>query len=150
MMVKECHSDAVIDAKMPKNKRKLCAICGREALEGLKYCELHKGKAEWWQQYPVKYHKKRGKRNTYKLRGDARWMRISAVYLANNYICVCCNARPATEVDHIYPVSRYPELKYTKSNFQALCRSCHQIKTARYEPRGIYPNWNTGDVDIEE
>lgn len=35
-----------------------------------------------------------------------------------------------TEVDHILPVSKYPQLRFTESNLQILCRSCNSTKHA--------------------
>lgn len=131
-----------------RNKNRLCRLCGRAVEPGLIYCNVHKETGPWYQKYPVIYRRKKGHKNKWSLKGDKRWKKMSAVYLANNYICVACEIAPAVAVDHILPVSRYPEKRYDKTNFQSLCKSCHSIKTTRYESRGLYPDYNVDPVDV--
>lgn len=51
--------------------------------------------------------------------------RFKAVVLsANDGLCVGCNLRPATEVDHIEGASG------DRANLQGLCHECHTAKTA--------------------
>lgn len=49
--------------------------------------------------------------------------------LAEEPLCRACGA-PATEVDHIQPRHRRPDLFEVRANLQALCRRCHARKTA--------------------
>lgn len=48
-------------------------------------------------------------------------------------MCVKCRSRgrvtPATEIDHIRPVSERPDLVYQIENLRSLCRPCHQAVT---------------------
>jgi len=46
-----------------------------------------------------------------------------------NYKCVMCNSQKDLELDHIKPVSLYPELAFDENNIQILCKKCHQFKT---------------------
>jgi hypothetical protein len=43
--------------------------------------------------------------------------------------CMKCKTKPSSirdvHVDHIKPKSKYPELKYDKSNLQVLCKKCN-------------------------
>ena len=52
--------------------------------------------------------------------------------------CQCCgrnysNSGVKVHVDHIKPVSKYPELAKEESNLQVLCADCNHAKAARYE-----------------
>jgi len=64
-----------------------------------------------------------------------RWRRWRRWYLQSvEYICRECmrhhRVTPATEVDHIVPMSKGGE-QFDTDNCQALCHSCHSRKTAR-------------------
>jgi 5-methylcytosine-specific restriction enzyme A len=43
-------------------------------------------------------------------------------------MCQGCEAKPASCVDHIKPISRGGD-KRERTNLQSLCRDCHQDKT---------------------
>jgi hypothetical protein len=58
--------------------------------------------------------------------------------LAQEPRCRLCGA-PATEVDHIVPVARRPDLVRTRANLQALCVACHRGKTARIDSKPVAP-----------
>lgn len=66
---------------------------------------------------------------------STKWRGIATRYLIKNTMCVHCKAKgiwhPATDVDHIIELEDNWDLRYTKSNFQALCKSCHNRKTAK-------------------
>jgi len=52
--------------------------------------------------------------------------------------CQCCgrnyqNDGVVINVDHIKPVSRYPELAKDEDNLQVLCYDCNMAKAAKYE-----------------
>ncbi len=52
--------------------------------------------------------------------------------------CQCCgrsyqNSGVKVHVDHIKPVSKYPELAKEESNLQVLCADCNHAKAAKYE-----------------
>jgi 5-methylcytosine-specific restriction enzyme A len=65
----------------------------------------------------------------------ARWRRARAAYLALNPLCVRCQAqgriRAATVVDHVVPHRGDPKLFWDEANWAALCKPCHDAKTAR-------------------
>lgn len=72
-------------------------------------------------------------RNT-KGRGySGHWLRVRKYHLAASPLCVMCFARgwtvPATDVDHITPLSRGGT--NDPANLQSLCHSCHSSKTGR-------------------
>jgi 5-methylcytosine-specific restriction protein A len=64
-----------------------------------------------------------------------RWRRARAAYLARHPLCGSCSAegrlQPATVVDHVVPHRGDPGLFWDKRNWAALCKSCHDAKTAR-------------------
>lgn len=53
--------------------------------------------------------------------------------IKQDYSCAICDDkidRSSSEVDHILPVSMYPELAYDEdNNLQTLCKECHREKT---------------------
>jgi 5-methylcytosine-specific restriction protein A len=62
-----------------------------------------------------------------------RWQKGRAVFLKKHPLCVRCTEAgkltPATIVDHIVPHRGDPVLFWDESNWQPLCKSCHDIKT---------------------
>lgn len=74
------------------------------------------------------------RRGTAASRGyDARWRRRRNAFISANPLCAHCKAEgrieAAREVDHIVPLrAGGPRLEW--GNLQALCRRCHQAKTA--------------------
>ena len=65
----------------------------------------------------------------------SRWQKARATYLANHPTCVACAARgmltAASVVDHITPHKGNTELFWSVDNWQAMCKPCHDAKTAR-------------------
>lgn len=57
------------------------------------------------------------------------WRQIRYLALKNSVGCNCCGARARDgvqlHVDHIKPISRYPELKLSLDNLQVLCDDCN-------------------------
>lgn len=75
---------------------------------------------------------------------DRAWAAARADYLDEHPLCVHCAKKrnmivPATVVDHIQPHKGDKNLFWDVSNWQALCESCHNRKTAT-EDRG---SWST-------
>jgi 5-methylcytosine-specific restriction protein A len=66
---------------------------------------------------------------------DARWRRARAAYLARHPLCAACQAEgrvvPATVVDHVVPHRGDAALFRDQANWAALCKPCHDAKTAR-------------------
>ena len=70
-----------------------------------------------------------------KLYKTARWQRLRKRVLSAQPLCVECGRygilTPATVVDHITPHKGNQRLFWDEDNLQALCKSCHDRKTAR-------------------
>lgn len=71
-----------------------------------------------------------------KLYASREWLalRFRAFELLGRKCLSCGDAPPNTvlHVDHIKPVSKYPELSLELSNLQILCRSCNFGKSNRF------------------
>jgi len=67
----------------------------------------------------------------------ARWRRARAYFLRHNPLCAECERqgrpKPATIVDHIKPHRGDADLFWDVDNWQALCATCHSVKTKRGE-----------------
>lgn len=65
---------------------------------------------------------------------DRSWQRASKAYLREHAFCVECQRRgafeAATVVDHIIPHRGDPTLFWDQSNWQGLCKTHHDRKTA--------------------
>lgn len=63
---------------------------------------------------------------------DRKWRKLRLSYLTQNPICEIkhhCHGAPATEVDHIRPLSAGGE-RLDEDNLQSACGPCHKWKTA--------------------
>lgn len=94
-------------------------------IESGRFCESHKG--DVWQ--------KHGKAHTYG--GD--WARRRAYVMARDeYLCQPClkagRVTQAAHVDHIIPVAEGGTDGL--DNLQAICESCHKVKTQEEAKRG--------------
>ncbi|CAG9184237.1 HNH endonuclease [Cupriavidus respiraculi] len=101
--------------------------CPRYAAGGTAYCADHAVKRS------TEAEERRGSSAA---RGyGGKWQRERAEYLKANPICVehrkAGRIVPATVVDHIVPHKGDQRLFWRRSNWQALCKSCHDRKTAR-------------------
>ncbi len=88
------------------------------------YCDTHKNSVNGSQ------------RQSASQRGyNYKWQRARAAYLKRNPLCVYCskNGRvtAATVVDHVTPHRGDMILFWQRSNWQALCKECHDRKTAQ-------------------
>lgn len=59
-------------------------------------------------------------------RSTRRWRRIRATMLGGEPLCRQCQARISTEVHHIEPVVRRPDLALVQSNLIPVCSECHE------------------------
>jgi len=106
---------------MPKKPNKPCKHPGCPKLtEGI-YCEEHR-----------EVH--RSDRMTSNKRGyDSHWRRARKRFLAAHPLCESCRENSilvaATVVDHIIPHRGDDRLFWDESNWQALCKRCHDSKT---------------------
>lgn len=68
---------------------------------------------------------------------DGRWEKARKIFLAANTLCKVCQAAGdtvvASVVDHIQPHRGDMVLFWKESNWQPLCRRCHNRKTAKGE-----------------
>ena len=71
---------------------------------------------------------------TYKSHGrkGARWRRLRAQVLEANNVCWLCgkSTPPADTVDHVLPLSVYPELAHDIGNLRPAHKSCNSSKGA--------------------
>ena len=117
---------------MPFKPKVPCKHPGCAALvrSGTKYCEAHK------QMHPEEI------RSAYRRGYDARWRKASKAFLRANPLCVRCKAEgkyvKATVVDHVIPHRGDERLFWDQSNWQALCKQCHDRKTRREDQTPEY------------
>lgn len=68
---------------------------------------------------------------------DSRWQRARAAWLAEHPLCVACwqagQTTAATVVDHVIPHRGDKRLFWNPTNWQSLCKTCHDAKTRRGE-----------------
>lgn len=111
---------------MPYKQRTQCRHPGCPMLipVGSKYCDKHK------QLHP-------DRPSAVKRGYTSRWQRISRQYLRQHPLCARCG-RPAQVVDHIVPHRGREQLFWDESNWQALCKACHDRKTGEEDSRPTY------------
>ncbi len=68
-----------------------------------------------------------------KERKGPRYVRERKNYMAAHPLCAECQrhgiVKKSAELDHIIPVHKAPQRFYDKTNWQALCRDCHILKS---------------------
>lgn len=106
---------------MPRKPKKPCRHPGCPRLTERDYCEEHEA-----------LH--RGDRASSGKRGyDSRWNRARVRYLKEHPLCVKCMEEhrlvKATVVDHVVPHRGDAVLFWDESNWQPLCKACHDKKT---------------------
>ena len=125
---------------MPSSPPKPCNTPGCRALvKGSAYCATHAQKA--WKassQTPRGSRHERGYTN--------QWARASKAFLAQNPLCRRCAeegiVQAARITDHISPHKGDMVLFWDVTNWQPLCKPCHDAKTAREDgPAMIRPEW---------
>ena len=116
---------------MPRKPKRPCSYPGCPELTDGQYCTQHQ------KQVASAYNKSRGSAASQGY--DGRWRRVRKRYLARHPLCVFCRQAgritPATVVDHIKPHKGDRVLFWDESNWQALCKPCHDAKTAREDGR---------------
>ncbi len=101
----------------------------RQVAGGKGYCAEHSGQAQ--RQYDAR-------RGSAAERGyGSRWQRARLAWLHVNPLCAECHRQGRVEagvvVDHIMPHRGDETLFWNRDNWQTLCESCHNAKTARGE-----------------
>ena len=104
---------------MPRTPKRPCPHPGCPNLSDAPYCAQHRKPYD---------------RETATQRGyDGRWRRARALFLRKYPLCVGCirenQLTPATVVDHIIPHRGDERLFWDQSNWQPLCKACHDRKT---------------------
>lgn len=113
---------------MPYASPKPCTYPGCGALSKGGRCDVHK---------PEKLRKSAHQRGyTYK------WSKAAKQYLKEHPLCRRCGEQGVTKaaevVDHVIPHKGDMGLFWDRSNWQALCSTCHNIKTAKEDGRYGY------------
>lgn len=66
---------------------------------------------------------------------DSRWVKARLRYLAQHPLCAICyqsgRTQKADVVDHIKPHRGDKSLFWDESNWQSLCKECHDYKTGK-------------------
>ena len=87
-----------------------------------------------------------GRKQDQRIYESRAWRRLRLQYLSENPWCVMCKRkgrkRPATVVDHVRPV-RFNGAIWDEDNFEGLCISCHNRKTAVESNCKTYIEWQT-------
>ena len=114
---------------MPRKSKLPCSHPGCPNLTDTKYCAEHK-----------QLHPDRPSRES---RGyNNKWRKVRAAYLRKHPLCVKCMADgkfvAATVVDHVIPHRGDAALMWDESNWQALCKHCHDCKTGNEDSRPEY------------
>lgn len=114
---------------MPRAAKRPCSKpgCGRLTEAGA-YCDQHAGAAKAVAEAARPSAAKRGY--------GRKWQAAREAFLADHPTCEMeCEAAgivtPATVVDHIKPHKGDQKLFWSRSNWQAGCKPCHDRKTAR-------------------
>ena len=115
---------------MPIKPKRVCTYAGCSQFTTDRYCSTH---AHMLQDKRKQYDKQRPAYHAWY--STARWRVLRIKYLSMNPLCVLCKAdgrlTPATVVDHKTPHKGNKGLFYDVDNFQALCKQCHDSKTAK-------------------
>ena len=125
-------------ASVANRSLKFCAHAGCDELVTFGYCEKHRAEYEARERDKTKLLE--SNRKSASERGyDSRWQKARRTYLAHHPLCAECQRQgkltPATVVDHIVPHKGDRHLFWDKSNWQSLCKSCHDSKTAKEDGR---------------
>ncbi|OMF01215.1 HNH endonuclease [Paenibacillus amylolyticus] len=101
--------------------------CKQTITEG-RYCEAHKD-----QLYSYDQHRWTAAERGY----DSQWRKARTGFLKKHPLCSYCwkqgYVQEATVVDHIQPHKGDKGLFWDRNNWQSLCESCHNRKTAKYD-----------------
>lgn len=112
---------------MAQRAKRPCRKSGCPELVDSGYCAAHTSSSQ-----RVIHDRYRG---TAASRGyDAAWKRVRLLALKRDrWLCQMClkvgRVSPATDVDHIIPITEAPHLRLDLDNLQSLDRQCHRIKT---------------------
>jgi 5-methylcytosine-specific restriction enzyme A len=108
---------------MPSAAKRPCLKPGCGALVSAGYCAVHRLRS-----------RRSDEAKTWHKLYDARWQRYRISHLADHPLCAECERggrlMPASIVDHIVPHRGDVALFWDPANHQAMCKACHDTKTA--------------------
>ena len=82
-----------------------------------------------------------------------KWQQAREGFLKRHPLCVMCKRRGlvvgATVVDHITPHKGDMVLFWDSSNWQALCKLCHDAHKARQERGGTLPGCDVDGIPVD-
>ena len=117
---------------MPVRPKHPCAHpgCPNLVSSGVKYCDVH-----------ISQHPEVTRSASERGYGRA-WQKESRRFLLEHPLCVRCASEgryvKATVVDHIVPHRGDPVLFWDRSNWQALCKPCHDKKSLTEDVTPVY------------
>lgn len=115
---------------MPYRPKKPCRHPGCAKFTDGRYCEEH-----------ISLHPE-VTRSAAKRGYDSKWRKESKVYLREHPLCEICKRNgkyvQATVVDHVKSHRGDSNLFWDKSNWQSLCKPCHDKKTGRFDSKPTY------------
>lgn len=115
---------------MPMKPKKPCKHPGCPLLTADRYCEFH-----------LKLHASE-RDNAYERGYSSQWQKARKQFLAKRPLCAECERigklTPATVVDHIKPHRGDKVLFWDESNWQPLCKKCHDRKTRALDQHQEY------------
>ena len=115
---------------MPTKPKKPCKHPGCPRLTNDHYCDQH-----------AKLHIK-DRANAFKRGYNSQWQKARKCFLLKNPFCLECQQegklKPATVVDHINPHRGDEKLFWDESNWQPLCKRCHDKKTRTIDQHQEY------------
>lgn len=115
---------------MPRKPLKPCRYPGCPELTENRYCSKHEKEMEG------NYNKNN---RPFKKLYNSRWRKLRKEFLKEHPLCEACKEhgviKAATVVDHVVPHKGNERLFWDESNWQALCKSCHDRKTAKEDGR---------------
>lgn len=115
----------------PRKPRKPCSFRGCPELTEGRYCENYQ------KQVDSEYNKT--SRPFKHLYNTSRWKKLRKQFLQEHPLCVECKFKGAIKaaivVDHIEAHKGDEGLFWNQSNWQPLCKECHDRKTAKEDGR---------------
>lgn len=115
---------------MPMKPKKPCKHPGCPLLTADTYCEFH-----------IKLHAN-DRASAHERGYSSQWQKARKEFLQDNRYCKLCQTQGkqtlATIVDHIKPHRGDQTLFWDKTNWQPLCKKCHDRKTQASERYPLY------------
>jgi 5-methylcytosine-specific restriction enzyme A len=115
----------------PIKPKRPCSYPNCSELTDERYCDKHKKTVN------IEY--SRNNRPFKYLYNTSRWKKSRRLFLQEHPLCEECKTsgvvKAATVVDHVEAHKGNEELFWNQSNWQALCKECHDRKTAKEDGR---------------